>query len=173
MPRVLVTGAAGFIGSHLCERLLDQGFSVVGMDNLLTGDVANIGDSSSRPDRIADGTLPRGERSASRWFDTTAFVNPAATALGNSGRNILLGPGFWHLSLSLTKRVRFLENKELWFTAASENLCNHPNWANPSSSAELTVGQPAFGSTSSMIGGDRAANRFQSRNIWLRMRIMF
>jgi dTDP-glucose 4,6-dehydratase len=40
--RALVTGAAGFLGSHLCEYLLDQGFSVVGMDNLLTGDVANI-----------------------------------------------------------------------------------------------------------------------------------
>jgi dTDP-glucose 4,6-dehydratase len=42
MARILVTGAAGFIGSHLSERLLDLGHSVVGMDNLLTGDVANI-----------------------------------------------------------------------------------------------------------------------------------
>ena len=42
MPRALVTGAAGFIGSHLCESLLERGFSVVGMDNLLTGDTANI-----------------------------------------------------------------------------------------------------------------------------------
>jgi dTDP-glucose 4,6-dehydratase len=42
MPRALVTGAAGFIGSHLSEYLLDKGFSVVGMDNLLTGDVENI-----------------------------------------------------------------------------------------------------------------------------------
>ena len=40
--RVLVTGAAGFIGSHLSEYLLDRGHSVIGMDNLITGDVANI-----------------------------------------------------------------------------------------------------------------------------------
>jgi dTDP-glucose 4,6-dehydratase len=42
MPRTVVTGAAGFIGSHLCETLLDRGHSVVGIDNLLTGDMHNI-----------------------------------------------------------------------------------------------------------------------------------
>ena len=42
MPRALVTGAAGFIGSHLSEYLLDHGYSVIGMDNLLTGDLRNI-----------------------------------------------------------------------------------------------------------------------------------
>jgi len=43
MPqRVVITGAAGFIGSHLAETLLDRGYSVIGIDNLLTGDVANI-----------------------------------------------------------------------------------------------------------------------------------
>src|SRR5687767_5852784 len=42
MPRALVTGAAGFLGSHLSDYLLDRGYSVVGMDNLLTGDLANI-----------------------------------------------------------------------------------------------------------------------------------
>ena len=42
MSRILVTGAAGFIGSHLSEFLLERGHSVVGMDSLITGDVANI-----------------------------------------------------------------------------------------------------------------------------------
>jgi dTDP-glucose 4,6-dehydratase len=41
-PRVVITGAAGFIGSHLAETLLDRDYSVIGIDNLLTGDVANI-----------------------------------------------------------------------------------------------------------------------------------
>ncbi len=40
--RVVITGAAGFIGSHLAEILLDRGYSVIGIDNLLTGDAANI-----------------------------------------------------------------------------------------------------------------------------------
>lgn len=40
--RVLITGAAGFLGSHLCDRFIDEGFSVIGMDNLITGDLKNI-----------------------------------------------------------------------------------------------------------------------------------
>jgi dTDP-glucose 4,6-dehydratase len=41
-PRALVTGGAGFIGSHLCERLLAEGYKVVCMDNLITGRFANV-----------------------------------------------------------------------------------------------------------------------------------
>lgn len=40
--RVLITGAAGFLGSHLCERFLKEGFHVIGMDNLITGNLRNI-----------------------------------------------------------------------------------------------------------------------------------
>ena len=48
MARVVITGAAGFIGSHLAETLLDRGYSVVGIDNLLTGDTANIAHLANR-----------------------------------------------------------------------------------------------------------------------------
>src|SRR3954471_10932669 len=40
--RVLITGAAGFLGSHLCDRFIKEGFYVMGMDNLITGDLKNI-----------------------------------------------------------------------------------------------------------------------------------
>jgi dTDP-glucose 4,6-dehydratase len=42
MERVLITGAAGFLGSHLCDRFLKEGYQVVGMDNLITGNLKNI-----------------------------------------------------------------------------------------------------------------------------------
>ncbi|WP_232516328.1 UDP-glucuronic acid decarboxylase family protein [Chitinophaga caeni] len=40
--RVLITGAAGFLGSHLCDRFIQEGYHVIGMDNLLTGNMKNI-----------------------------------------------------------------------------------------------------------------------------------
>jgi dTDP-glucose 4,6-dehydratase len=43
MERILITGAAGFLGSHLCDRFIREGFKVVAMDNLITGDLRNIG----------------------------------------------------------------------------------------------------------------------------------
>ncbi len=46
--RVVITGAAGFIGSHLAETLLDLDYSVVGIDNLLTGDISNIAHLAGR-----------------------------------------------------------------------------------------------------------------------------
>lgn len=42
MKRVLITGAAGFLGSHLCDKFINNGYLVVGMDNLLTGNIENI-----------------------------------------------------------------------------------------------------------------------------------
>jgi dTDP-glucose 4,6-dehydratase len=46
--RIVITGAAGFIGSHLSETLLDRGYEVIGIDNLLTGDTANLAHLANR-----------------------------------------------------------------------------------------------------------------------------
>lgn len=42
LKRILITGAAGFIGSHLCDRFIKEGYFVIGMDNLITGNLKNI-----------------------------------------------------------------------------------------------------------------------------------
>ena len=42
MKRILITGAAGFLGSHLCDRFVAEGYHVIGMDNLITGNIENI-----------------------------------------------------------------------------------------------------------------------------------
>lgn len=42
MKRILITGGAGFLGSHLCDRFIGEGFHVIAMDNLITGDLRNI-----------------------------------------------------------------------------------------------------------------------------------
>lgn len=49
MKRVLITGAAGFLGSHLCDRFIKEGFRVIAMDNLITGDLKNIEHLSNHP----------------------------------------------------------------------------------------------------------------------------
>jgi len=49
MPRALITGGAGFLGSHLCDRLLAEGFDVIVMDNLITGSTDNIAHLAGNP----------------------------------------------------------------------------------------------------------------------------
>ena len=49
MKKVLITGAAGFLGSHLCDRFIKEGFYVIGMDNFITGDKKNISHLSNNP----------------------------------------------------------------------------------------------------------------------------
>jgi dTDP-glucose 4,6-dehydratase len=48
--RVLITGGAGFLGSHLCDRFIKEGFHVIAMDNLITGDLSNIEHLFKHPD---------------------------------------------------------------------------------------------------------------------------
>ena len=42
MKKILITGGAGFLGSHLCDRFIAEGYHVIAMDNLITGDLKNI-----------------------------------------------------------------------------------------------------------------------------------
>jgi dTDP-glucose 4,6-dehydratase len=76
MPRVVITGAAGFIGSHLSETLLDRGYSVIGIDNLLTGSTRNIAHLVNRDPSTGSGS-PRAQSRGDFVFikhDVTNYI---------------------------------------------------------------------------------------------------
>jgi hypothetical protein len=108
-------------------------------DNSNTG-IASLGfGANNRPDRIASGELPN--PSPDRWFDTNAFVIGDFGTFGNSGRNILDGPGYQDLSLSLMKNSDIHENLNFQFRAEFFNVLNHTNFDLP----DNFLGSPTFG----------------------------
>jgi dTDP-glucose 4,6-dehydratase len=80
--RVLITGAAGFLGSHLCDRLLAEGHSVVGMDNFITGNPNNLAHLSGNPNfsfirhDVSNFIFVPGEIHAVMHFASPASPNP-------------------------------------------------------------------------------------------------
>jgi hypothetical protein len=98
----------------------------------------NTGTGSQFPNRTASGVLASGERSIERWFDAAAFVAPPQFTFGNSGRNILYGPGTKQLDLSLFKSFPFEESQRVEFRAEAFNAFNTPQFNNPNASIGFT-----------------------------------
>jgi len=94
-------------------------------------DPSNTNTSGGLPDRICNGNLPPGQRSVSRWFDASCFAVPQAGKLGNSGANVLEGPGFNNQNISLAKTFRITERFRFTLTAAASDAFNHPNFTAP------------------------------------------
>ncbi|RPJ56367.1 MAG: TonB-dependent receptor, partial [Acidobacteria bacterium] len=81
----------------------------------IPGDFNNDGLTGERPDRVGPGIIPASERSIDRWFRSEDFVSSAPYSFGNSGRNILVGPGYRNLDLSLIRHIRFQGHQRLEF----------------------------------------------------------
>ncbi len=106
-----------------------------------SGGITNAG-GADRPNRIGNGTLPSGQQSIDHWFDTTAFAVQPQYTYGNTGRNILFGPGLKNLDLSLSKSFAISEGKRLQFRAESFNFTNTPAFGQPGATINgLGVGQ--------------------------------
>ncbi len=97
-------------------------------------------DYATRPNRVGSGSLSN--QSINQWFDVSAFQVPAAGQIGNSGRNILIGPGYQNWDLSLLKDFHFTERIYAEFRAEAFNTFNHPHFQNPDTDIQSgTAGQ--------------------------------
>jgi hypothetical protein len=106
-------------------------------------DFSNSNSQSPRPDRTCSGVGPQ---TVSEWFNPACFtISTLEAALaagtpqfGNSGRNILSGPGLVNLDLALIKKIRLTERVGLQFRAEAFNLLNHPNFGSPNATCVPT-----------------------------------
>ena len=92
---------------------------------------------SSRADLVSDPTLPRSERTATRWFDAAAFAVPAPFTYGNSSRNLLFGPGDIVFDASILKNTKIGEDITVQFRAEFFNMPNHTNLLNPAANISV------------------------------------
>ena len=109
------------------------------IDNSNTG-IASLGfGANNRPNRLSSGELrnpgPDG------WFDTAAFAMARYGEFGNSGRNVLGGPGYRDVSLSMIRNSPVREGLSLQFRAEFFNAFNHTNFDLP----DIFLGSPTFG----------------------------
>jgi hypothetical protein len=113
------------------------------IDNSGTGRSSLGFGANDRPNLVGDPQIA--SSTPGRWFNTAAFAFSPPGTFGNAGRNILDGPGYQNVNVSLVKNTRVAERLNLQFRAEAFNLFNHPNFNLP----DNFLGSPTFGQITS------------------------
>jgi hypothetical protein len=113
------------------------------LDNSNTGRSSLGFGANDRPNVLRNASLA--QPNADRWFDTTAFAVPAFGSFGNAGRNILTGPGYRNINVSVIKTTDLSERARVQFRAEAFNVLNRVNLDLPGN----FVGSPGFGKVQS------------------------
>jgi len=108
---------------------------------------------TERPNRLRDGNLPNDQQTIDRWFDPSAFAIPAQFTFGNSGRNVLEGPGYFNVDMGVHRNFQVRESVRLIYRWEMFNSLNRANFNNPNAS----IGN----STAGQISGTRPARIMQ------------
>ena len=132
-------------------------------------DPSNTNSFGGFPDRVCNGNLDPGQRTLERWFDTSCFVNPPAGRFGNSGANILEGPGMHVHNVTFVKNFKITERVKFDFMTMIGNIFNHPNFMFPESDIS-TAGVGVIGSAASDTW---SAEKATQRIIEFRVRLRF
>jgi outer membrane receptor protein involved in Fe transport len=116
----------------------------------LANPTANTG-TFTRPNRVCDGNLPSDKQSVHEWYDVACFVSPQPFTFGNTGRNVLIGPGLFTWDLGADKDFRLDERVGLQFRSEFFNVLNRPNFGLPSGS----IGSTAAGTITTVVTNAR------------------
>lgn len=111
---------------------------------------ANTG-TFTRPNRICDGNLPSSQQKINAFYDTSCFVAPALYTFGNTGRNVLIGPGLGTWDVGADKDFLLTERFRLQFRSEFFNILNRANFGLPNGS----IGSSAQGTITSVITNAR------------------
>src|SRR5262249_9487428 len=97
---------------------------------ILSQDISGTGTPIvNRPNLISNPNISHS--TAARFFDPPAFQVPAAGAFGNSGRNVIIGPGFQNVDVALARTFRLSDSTRAQFRSDFYNVLNHPNFVAP------------------------------------------
>jgi hypothetical protein len=127
------------------------------------------GVGAERPNVVGTPNLPSSQRTLQRWFDPSAFATPATYIWGNSGRNVLVGPGTKQFDLSTFKNFPWgrKEAQMLQFRAEFFNVLNTPQFNNPNAS----IGNASAGVISA--AGEKTFFQRTSRQIQMALKFYF
>lgn len=124
MPRALITGGAGFIGSHLSDKLLDDGVEIVAIDNLITGSKRNIEHIKSDKFTYVQKDVSKGLTDIAGPFDYVLhFASPASPIdyIKYPVETLLVGSAGTHAALELAK-----ENDAVFMIASTSEVYGDP-----------------------------------------------
>jgi hypothetical protein len=111
---------------------------------VLGADVAGTGSPIvNRPDLISNPNISN--PTASRFFDTKAFRTPEIGTFGNSGRNVIIGPGTWNVDTAVARTLRLSDSTRAQFRSDFYNVFNHPNFVAPPSTQNFADAPDTFG----------------------------
>ena len=161
--------ADGWLGGSKFARAVFGGFEISGIFVAQTGQPVNplvAGNPANttgpvRPDRLSDGRLARDERNVDRWFDPAAFAVPAPFTYGNSGRNVLRGPGLVNLDFLIARNFHLKDTMRLELRGEFFNLTNTAHFARPNA----TIGSPEAGTIT--------ATATPNRQVQIGLRLVF
>jgi hypothetical protein len=112
---------------------------------------APLGSSLLRPNLLRNPNLSGSQRTVDRWFDPTAFAQPAANTIGTAGRNIIRAPGLTNLDFQLSRSFRITEGSRLDFRTEFFNTLSKTHLGNPNAQ----VGAPAVGTITTLLAPSR------------------